>query len=266
MNKKGFTTMELLAVIIVLVVLSTITISILTNTIQNADKKAAEESAYGYVNALNMEIIEGNYSSKKLIKSGYYYTQYLAKELDFDAGGANPKDDSWVYVNSGEVKKYSLKFKKFSATKLSDEISIDKNVSEHDICFKLSVKYKNVYNHGDSYSCYVGDGSVRTFYVLEDGDSEESTGKTPEGKITLIMEENLTDNYDEEEIEELTKDWINVDMPTKAQIEASEKQEFLKLKENYIVSDGDSNTIMTIDGFDSNESNYGYRPVIVIDK
>ena len=81
MNKKGFTTMELLAVIIVLVVLSTITISILTNTIQNADKKAAEESAYGYVNALNMEIIEGNYSSKKLIKSGYYYTQYLAKSF-----------------------------------------------------------------------------------------------------------------------------------------------------------------------------------------
>lgn len=266
MNKKGFTTMELLAVVIVLVVLSTITTSILTNTIQNADKKSVEESAYGYINALNMEIIEGNYSSKKFIKSGYYYTQYLAKELDFDAGGANPKDDSWVYVNSGEVKKYSLKFKKFSATKLSDEISIDKNVSEHDICFKLSVKYKNVYNHGDSYSCYVGDGSVRTFYVLEDGDSEESTGKTPKGKVTLIMEENLTDNYDIEEIEELTKKWINVDMPTKDQIEASEKQEFLKSEENYIVSDGDSNTIMTIDGFDSNESNYGYRPVIVIDK
>ena len=149
---------------------------------------------------------------------------------------------------------------------LEEEVVVDKEVSEHDICFKLDVKYKGLYNYGDSYSCYVGDGKVRIFYLLEDGDSELSTGKTPNGKITLIMKNNLVENYNEEEITELTKDWINVDIPTKEQIEKSTKQDFLKLEENYIVSNGIDNTVMTKDGFNDTETNYGYRPVIVIEK
>jgi len=80
------------------------------------------------------------------------------------------------------------------------------------------------------------------------------------------MKNNLVENYNEEEITELTKDWINVDIPTKEQIEKSTKQDFLKLEENYIVSNGIDNTVMTKDGFNDSETNYGYRPVIVIEK
>lgn len=265
MNKKGFTILELLSVVIVLAILSLVTTSVVTVVIENADKESAKDSAHGYVKTLNMEIMESNYSSKKLIKSGYYYTQYF-EELGLSVGGASPKDDSWVYIKDGEVKKYSLKFKKYSATKLEEDVIVDKTVSEHNICFKLDVKYKDLYNYGDSYSCYVGDGKVRIFYLLEDGDSELSTGKTPTGKITLIMKNNLVENYNEEEITELTKDWINVDIPTKEQIEKSTKQDFLKLEENYIVSNGSVNTVMTKDGFNDSETNYGYRPVIVIEK
>ena len=185
MNKKGFTTMELLAVIIVLAILSLVTTSVVTVVIENADKESAKDSAHGYVKTLNMEIMESNYSSKKLIKSGYYYTQYF-EELGLSVGGTAPKDDSWVYIKDGEVKKYSLKFKKYSATKIEEEVVVDKEVSEHDICFKLDVKYKDLYNYGDSYSCYVGDGKVRIFYLLEDG---EEIGKYK--KIKEILKDEI---------------------------------------------------------------------------
>ena len=47
MNKKGFTTMELLAVVIVLVILSLVTTSVVTVVIENADKAAAKDSKEG---------------------------------------------------------------------------------------------------------------------------------------------------------------------------------------------------------------------------
>lgn len=268
MNKTGFTLVELLATIIVIGILSVITTSIMTTTLENSDKDSAKESAYGYVNSLNMEIMESNYSTKKAIKSGYYYTQYFADELGFNVGGASPMLDSWVYIKDGEVKKYSLKFKKYSVTKENenDEDRLDKTVLEHDICFKLDIKYKNLYNYGDSYSCYVGDGKVRTFYLLEDGDSELTTGITEKGKLSLIMKNNLIENYNEEEIEEITKYWINVQLPNKSQIDAVIDKEFIKIQDNYVVSNGANNIIMTKNGYSDNVTNYGYRPVIVINK
>ena len=51
-NKKGFTLIELLAVIVILAIIALIAIPIVLNMIENARKKAAESSAYGYVEAI----------------------------------------------------------------------------------------------------------------------------------------------------------------------------------------------------------------------
>ena len=51
-NKKGFTLIELLAVIVILAIIALIAIPIVLNMINNARKKAAESSAYGFVEAI----------------------------------------------------------------------------------------------------------------------------------------------------------------------------------------------------------------------
>ena len=51
-NKKGFTLIELLAVIVILAVIALIATPIILNMINNARKKAAESSAYGFVEAI----------------------------------------------------------------------------------------------------------------------------------------------------------------------------------------------------------------------
>ena len=147
MNKKGFTLMELLSVIVVLAILSLITIPMVMNIIKESEKKSAEESAYGYVEALNEEIVNSDFSTKKKINNGYYYSGYLKTEYNFEVGGYTPKDDSWVHIKNGEVNEYSLKFKKYVVTKLNDKIEIGKDVATHNECFQVSTKKETCYEN-----------------------------------------------------------------------------------------------------------------------
>ena len=51
-NKKGFTLLELLAVIVILAIIALIATPIVLNMINNAKKSAAVDSAYGYIKAI----------------------------------------------------------------------------------------------------------------------------------------------------------------------------------------------------------------------
>lgn len=51
-NKKGFTLVELLAVIVILAIIALIATPIILNVIDNAKEGAAKNSAYGYIDAL----------------------------------------------------------------------------------------------------------------------------------------------------------------------------------------------------------------------
>lgn len=138
MNKKGFTLMELLAVIIVLAIIALVSIPIVMNIIKESEKKSVENSANGYVTALNEEIVNSDFSTKKRINNGYYYSEYLKEKYDFEVGGYTPTEDSWVHITNGEVSEYSLKFKKYVATKLNDKIEIGDKVATHDKCFSIN--------------------------------------------------------------------------------------------------------------------------------
>lgn len=58
MNKRGFTLIELLAVIILLTVIALIATPAIINIIENARKKAFENSAYGVLEGLRLDYIE----------------------------------------------------------------------------------------------------------------------------------------------------------------------------------------------------------------
>ena len=52
-RKKGFTLIELLAIIVILAIIAVITVPVILNIVDNAKKKAATTSAYGYKDAVN---------------------------------------------------------------------------------------------------------------------------------------------------------------------------------------------------------------------
>ncbi len=51
MKKKGFTLIELLAVIIILSIIALITVPVIMNIIERANKSAFKDSAYGIIKA-----------------------------------------------------------------------------------------------------------------------------------------------------------------------------------------------------------------------
>ena len=55
-NKKGFTLIELLAVILILAIIALVTVPIVINMIENARRKAAIDTAYGYIQAVEYAI------------------------------------------------------------------------------------------------------------------------------------------------------------------------------------------------------------------
>lgn len=191
--KKGFTLVELLSVIVILAVISLIATPKLVGVVETSRKSAKENSAKGYINSVNDQIVSNEFNEDTtVIKDGTYYTQTLANVYGLDVSGEEPEEDSWVKIKDGAVIDFSLKFDQYVVNLVDDQTKASKGeILEHDMCLKTHAKRKGLSTYGDKYSCYVGDGKVREFYLLEDGDAASSTGTTPAGSISLIMDRNL---------------------------------------------------------------------------
>jgi type IV pilus assembly protein PilA len=72
-NKKGFTLVELLAVIVILAIIALIATPIILNVIDDAKTNAAKNSAYGYIDALEKVNAQDMLSSESInVLSGVY--------------------------------------------------------------------------------------------------------------------------------------------------------------------------------------------------
>ena len=72
-NKKGFTLVELLAVIVILAIIALIATPIILNVIDDAKTNAAKNSAYGYIDALEKVNAQDMLSSESInVLSGTY--------------------------------------------------------------------------------------------------------------------------------------------------------------------------------------------------
>ena len=97
-NKKGFTLIELLAIIVILAIIAVITVPLILNIINDAQKNASIDSAYGYKSALE------KYYMKKVVENtenelpnGYKNISELPE--DFIVSGEAPSD-GWVKLNT----------------------------------------------------------------------------------------------------------------------------------------------------------------------
>ena len=107
-KKNAFTLIELLAIIVILAIIAVITVPIILNIIENARKGAAQDSAYGYKDAISKYYVTKLSEDPNYNMSGTYTTDEL-KTIGVSVSGIEPSE-GWVKIEKGEIIDYSLKF------------------------------------------------------------------------------------------------------------------------------------------------------------
>ena len=116
MKRKGFTLIELLAVIVVLAIIALIATPTILGVIEKARRGAAEQSALGYIDAVEMQVSLNSLDlEKEDIKDGVYTVSQL-KKLEVSIKGQSPSDESWIKIKNGRAVAYSLKFGRYTIT------------------------------------------------------------------------------------------------------------------------------------------------------
>ena len=261
-KNRGFTLVELLAVIIILAGIALIAFPILLNTIKNSEDK-----------------IDG--ATRKLVISAAKL--YVDENLN-----DYPKKDSSTYcipfddlIKSGKLEKGILDAADVNAAKKTVKVTVSDDynyeivnngdcTSKTMICTLDHDSEKPSQTIGAKYTCNVGDGVARTFYVLENGDNTElkkgdftqvhyagdMIGTTSPGEISLIMDRNIDDtavewgSYDLGPVTVLahlkskTAAWeVEVNLPTYDQIYAiNDSNSLISSPWLYGNLDDDSNT------------------------
>ena len=108
MKKRGFTLVELLAVIVILAIIALIATPIILGVIEKAKKGAAESSALGYVDAVEKQIAINllDEDATNDIKDRAYSVEEL-KYLGVTVKGTVPSNGT-IEIKNGEVKNYIL--------------------------------------------------------------------------------------------------------------------------------------------------------------
>ncbi len=103
-KNKGFTLVELLAVIVILALIALIATPIILNVINDAKKQAAKDSAYGYMDAVEKYIVSSELEGKS-IKDGTYSVEELNKKISVK--GSTP-DNGNIEIKNSSVKSYDI--------------------------------------------------------------------------------------------------------------------------------------------------------------
>ena len=103
-KNKGFTLVELLAVIVILALIALIATPIILNVINDAKKQAAKDSAYGYMDAVEKYIVSSELEDKS-IQDGRYSVEELNKKISVK--GSTP-DNGTIKIKSKTVKSYDI--------------------------------------------------------------------------------------------------------------------------------------------------------------
>lgn len=257
--KRGFTLVELLAVIVILAVISIVATPKLVDVIETSRKSAKENSAKGYINSVNDQIVSNEFDEEtSTIKDGTYFTALLKEVYKLDVSGEEPIEDSWVTISNAAVDGYSLKFDKYVVDSTMDTYKGD--VRTHDMCILMNAKRKGTKTLGDSYGCDLGDGIIRRFFYL--------TGDVT--SISLIMDKNYFDDISYADISSKLSD-INSKWDVTASIPTIEQISKDGSVYSFITNDLDTNSFWTTTGIVTSlghtvtsTGTAGIRPIITI--
>lgn len=112
MKKKGFTLIELLAVIVILAIIALIATPTILGIIEKAKKGAAEQSALGYIDAVEKQVAINQVKNDNLINDGTYNVPMSGIIVKGEA-----PTKGWLKIERGLITDYSFVIGKYVVTK-----------------------------------------------------------------------------------------------------------------------------------------------------
>ena len=120
MKRKGFTLIELLAVIVILAIIALIATPTILGVIEKARKGASEQSALGYIDAVEKQVAINQVKDENLINDGTYNVPMTGITVKGEA-----PTKGWLKIEKGMVTNYSFVIGKYVVTKGSETVKGD---------------------------------------------------------------------------------------------------------------------------------------------
>ena len=120
MKRKGFTLIELLAVIVILAIIAIIATPTILGVIKKARKGASEQSALGYIDAVEKQVAINQVKNENLINDGTYNVPMTGITVKGEA-----PIKGWLKIEKGMVTNYSFVIGKYVITKGSETVKGD---------------------------------------------------------------------------------------------------------------------------------------------
>ena len=209
-KNKGFTLVELLAVIVILALIALIATPIILNVINDAKKQAAKDSAYGYMDAVEKYIVSSELEDKS-IKDGTYSVEDLNKKISVK--GSTP-DNGNIEIKNSSVKSYDIGIDGYEVNNGEvKKVSTTKSFKNGTAVYYNPEKGKEC-KSSEAVSTTGTKSGCMKWYVFNDKEGNATVNVILDHNTTANVAWNSTGNNSEMKevkikLEEDTKDWKN---------------------------------------------------------
>ena len=210
-KNKGFTLVELLAVIVILALIALIATPIILNVINDAKKQAAKDSAYGYMDAVEKYIVSSELEDKS-IQDGTYRVEDL-NSMGVSVKGSIP-DNGTIKIESGSVKRYDIGIDGYEVSNGEiKKVSTTKSFKNGTAVYYNPVSGKKC-KSSEAVSTTGTKSGCMKWYVFNDKEGNATVNVILDHNTTANVAWNSTGNNSEMKevkikLEEDTKDWKN---------------------------------------------------------
>ena len=192
MKRKGFTLIELLAVIVILAIIALIATPTILGVIEKARKGASEQSALGYIDAVEKQVAINQVKNENLINDGTYNVPMTGITVKGEA-----PTKGWLKIEKGMVTNYSFVIGKYVVTKGSETVKGDEPTKSEEEVIKTYPVYSNgtaiYYNPETNEKCNESEAVSTTgtktgcmkWYTFNDEGETTST-------VNMILDHNTT--------------------------------------------------------------------------
>ena len=209
-KNKGFTLVELLAVIVILALIALIATPIILNVINDAKKQAAKDSAYGYMDAVEKYIVSSELEDKS-IQDGRYSVEDLNKKISVK--GSTP-DNGNIEIKNSSVKSYDIGIDGYAVSNGEvKKVSTTKSFKNGTAVYYNPVSGEKCKSSEAVSTTGIKNGCMK-WYVFNDKEGNATVNVILDHNTTANVAWNSTGSNSEMKevkikLEEDTKDWEN---------------------------------------------------------
>ena len=194
-KNKGFTLVELLAVIVILALIGLIATPIILNVINDAKKQAAKDSAYGYMDAVEKYIVSSELEDKS-IQDGTYSVEEL-NSMGVSVKGSTP-DNGTIKIENSSVKSYDIGIDGYVVSNGKvDKVSTTKSFKNGTAVYYNPVSGEKCTGYTEANSTTGKNSGCMKWYVFNDKEGNATVNVILDHNTTAGVAYNSTGNNSE---------------------------------------------------------------------